>query len=252
MRDRSLTGERRCGAGDDGVRARDRLHRVQRLADGDAEPAALARREAPVAVVPAEPRSPPRRRSAPRRARARAARGTRGSRRRRGSMPPGSPARPAAASPSRDGLRARLLLRLVAERERRRARDSRGSSPASMYDWSFSGSAARASSSRPRCSHDSRVVAGRQPSRAGASREREQLVEAEGAVAARARVRRLAALVAANERLDDGAPELLAEVERHVRKAEAVASSAGRADRVGRAARALARAAPRGRPRAEA
>ena len=87
---------------------------------------------------------------------------------------------------------------------------------------------------------DSRVMPGREPRRAGALREREQLAEAERAVAARAGVRRLAARIAANERLDDGAPELLAEVERHVREAEAVARAARRADRVGRAAGSLA------------
>ena len=47
---------------------------------------------------------------------------------------------------------------------------------------------------------DARVVAGREPVAAGAAREREQLREAEAAVAADARVRRLAARIAAHER----------------------------------------------------
>ena len=73
---------------------------------------------------------------------------------------------------------------------------------------------------------DARVVARREPRRAGAFREREQLREPEAAVAGDARVRRLAARVAADERRDDRAAELLAKVERHVRKAEAMAGLA--------------------------
>ena len=57
---------------------------------------------------------------------------------------------------------------------------------------------------------DARVMAGREPVAAGACREREQFGEAEAAVAADARVRRLAARVAAHERRDDCAAELLA------------------------------------------
>ena len=65
---------------------------------------------------------------------------------------------------------------------------------------------------------DPRVVAGREPGRADPAREREELREPEAAVAARARVRRLAAGVAPDEGLDDRAPERVAEIERHVRK----------------------------------
>ncbi len=86
---------------------------------------------------------------------------------------------------------------------------------------------------------DARVVAGREPVAAGARREREQLGEAEAAVAADARVRRLAARVAADERRDDGAAELLAQVERDVRQPEPVAGLARGDHGVGRAARAL-------------
>ena len=105
-----------------------------------------------------------------------------------------------------------------------------------MYDWSFRSSAPRASSSRPRWSHDPRVVAGREPCRAGAAREGEQLCEAEAAVAARARIRRLAARVPADERLDDRAPELVPQVERDVRDAERVAGLARGDHRLRRAA----------------
>ena len=52
--------------------------------------------------------------------------------------------------------------------------------------------------------------------------EREQLVEPEAAVATSARVGGLAARIALDERLDDGAAELLAEIERHVGKSERV------------------------------
>ena len=73
---------------------------------------------------------------------------------------------------------------------------------------------------------DPRVVAGPELCRAGPLREREELVEAEVTVAAPARVRRLAACVRLDERVDDGAPERLAEVERDVREPERVAGLA--------------------------
>src|SRR5581483_6209603 len=57
---------------------------------------------------------------------------------------------------------------------------------------------------------DARIVAGRQLRGADPPREREELGEPEAPVAADARVRRLAACVAAHERRDDGATELVA------------------------------------------
>ena len=87
---------------------------------------------------------------------------------------------------------------------------------------------------------DSRVMAGRKLRGAGALGEVEQLVEAEAAVAADARVRRLAGRVAADERADDRAAELLAQVERDVRQPERVAGRARREHGFGRAAGALA------------
>ena len=51
------TRERLARACDNGVRVRDHLQRVHGLTGGDAEPAPLARGEAPVAAVPAENRS---------------------------------------------------------------------------------------------------------------------------------------------------------------------------------------------------
>ena len=99
---------------------------------------------------------------------------------------------------------------------------------------------------------DPRVVAGPELRRARALGEGEQLVEAEAAVAAAARVRGLAARVRRDERVDDGAAELLAEVERHVRQAERVAGLARRDHGFRRAAGALGVGALRDRARAAA
>ena len=74
---------------------------------------------------------------------------------------------------------------------------------------------------------DSCVVARPELVRARLGREREELVEAEAAVAAPARVRRLAAGIPLDERLHNGAAELLAEIERHVWKSEPVTGLAG-------------------------
>ena len=70
-------------------------------------------------------------------------------------------------------------------------------------------------------------------------RKREQLAEAEAPVAADARVRRLAAGVSVDERLDDRAPELLAQIERDVWDAEPMARLASRDHRRRRTAGAL-------------
>ena len=86
---------------------------------------------------------------------------------------------------------------------------------------------------------DARVVAGRKAIATCALGECEQLVEAERAVAADARVRRLAVRVAVEEGRHDRAAELLAQVERHVRDAEPVARLARGDDGLGRTARAL-------------
>ncbi len=95
---------------------------------------------------------------------------------------------------------------------------------------------------------DACVVAGREPLGAGAPREREQLGEAEAAVAARARVRRLPARIAAHERGDDGAAEFLPQIQRHVRDAEPVTRLARRNHALGRAAGALGVGAVRVEP----
>src|SRR5688500_3315656 len=83
---------------------------------------------------------------------------------------------------------------------------------------------------------DARVVARGEPGGPGTAREGEQLGEAEAAVAADARVRRLAARVAADERRDDRPPELVSQVEGDVRQAERVAGLARREHGLRRAA----------------
>ena len=86
---------------------------------------------------------------------------------------------------------------------------------------------------------DPGVVPRRKGVCAGAVCERQQPGEAKATVAMDARVGCLAALVAAHERLDHGAPKLVAQVERHVRHAERVTGRASSEDRVGRAASTL-------------
>ena len=86
---------------------------------------------------------------------------------------------------------------------------------------------------------DARVVARGEAFGTGALGEREQLGEAEAAVAADARVRRLPTLVPPNKRVDDCAPKLLAQVERHMRHPERVAGRTGSQHRIRRTACAL-------------
>ena len=95
---------------------------------------------------------------------------------------------------------------------------------------------------------DARVVARREPGGTDATREGEELGEPEAAVAADARIRRLAAGVTADERLDDRAPKLFAQVERHMRQPEAMARLARGDHRTRRAARAFGVGAVRVEP----
>src|SRR5262249_21164452 len=64
---------------------------------------------------------------------------------------------------------------------------------------------------------DARVVAGGEPCSSDPVGEGDELVEAEAAVAAYARVRRQPRRVPVDERPDDDSPELLAQVERDMR-----------------------------------
>src|SRR3954469_9111593 len=74
---------------------------------------------------------------------------------------------------------------------------------------------------------------------AGAARESEQAAEAERAVAAHARVRRLTARVPAHERIDHGTAKVLTQVQGYVRNAERMARLPRGDHGLGRAARTL-------------
>ena len=84
-----------------------------------------------------------------------------------------------------------------------------------------------------------RVVPGGQRRRAHAVGQREHVVQAHGAVAAHARVRRLARGVRGQERVDDAGAEAVPQVEREVRQAEPVRERPRFAHGRRRAARAL-------------
>ena len=110
---------------------------------------------------------------------------------------------------------------------------SAGSSPASMYDWSLRSSARAGEQAAAPMFGDARVVARREARGPGAGGEGEQFGEAEAAVAADARVRRLAAGVAGDEGVHDGRAELAPEIERDMRQAEPVARLARGHDGLG-------------------
>ena len=95
---------------------------------------------------------------------------------------------------------------------------------------------------------DARVVARREARGPGAGGEGEQFGEAEAAVAADARVRRLAVGVAGDEGVHDGRAELAPEIERDMRQAEPVARLARGQDGLGRAAGTLGVGAGRVEP----
>src|SRR5205085_8862547 len=136
------------------------------------------------------------------------------------------------------GLGARRVLVLLAERER----DSREVPriERSEHVALILGGIGPAGEQQPAVAlDDARVVARREALRPGSPREGKQLGEAEAAVAPHARVRRLAARVTADERRDDRAAELLAEVEGHVRHAQPVTRLARSDHALGGAARAL-------------
>jgi hypothetical protein len=86
---------------------------------------------------------------------------------------------------------------------------------------------------------DSSVVTGRECVRACTTREREQVRETKAAVAVNAGVRRLPSLVAADERIDDRAPECVTQVECDVRHAQPMAGRTRGQHGLRRAARAL-------------
>src|SRR5439155_11463139 len=117
------------------------------------------------------------------------------------------------------GFGASLVLRLAAERKDDAIEQRRVEPPEHVGLILLRVRRTREQAASP-VVDDPGVVAGRQPGGTGATRERKQLGEPEAPVAADAGVRRLAARVAADERFDDGAPERVAKVERHVGDAE--------------------------------
>src|SRR5579884_1881385 len=208
-------GERGARADDDRVRGRPRAEDVERLGRGEAQATPLPGREAPEAVVAAE--------LAP-------------------VLRDDRPLLSLEAVPTEEGavvvaceeacllafrtaggreagalrLGPGRLLVLVAEREhdpRELLRVERGEHVALVLGRVRS--AGEEEGAVPL--DDARVVPGGEPPGSGAPREGEQLGEAEAAVAARARVWRPPARIATDERRDDGAAELLAQVEGHVR-----------------------------------
>ena len=140
--------------------------------------------------------------------------------------------------PGARGLGSRLVLALLAEREPEPVEEARVE-PAEHVRLILPLVGGACEQQLPVALDDARVVARREPLGAGALGEGEQLGEAEAAVAADARVRRLTGRVAAHERLDHRAAKLLAQVERDVRDPEPVAGPARGDHGLGRAAGAL-------------
>src|SRR5207244_5978916 len=128
----------------------------------------------------------------------------------------GEEARLLALGTARDGesgcrcFGARLVLRLVAEREED-AVEERRVEPGEHVRLILLCICGAREEPAPAVLDDTGVVSRREASCARPAREREQLGEAKAAVAADARIGRLAARVAAHERLDDRPAELLAQ-----------------------------------------
>jgi hypothetical protein len=140
--------------------------------------------------------------------------------------------------PGARGLGPRLVLALLAEREPESVEEAR-IDPGEHVRLILPIVCRAREKQPPVAFDDARVVARREPSRAGALGEGQQLGKPEAPVAADARVRGLAGRVPAHERLDHSRAELLAQVERHVRDSEPVAGPAGGDHGLGRAAGAL-------------
>ena len=135
-------------------------------------------------------------------------------------------------------LCSRLFLRLAAERERD-AVELRRIDLREHVRLVLRGIDTAAEQQSSPVLDDACVMAGRELVGACAVCEGEQPREAEAAVAVDARVRRLPTLVTLDKRVDDRAPKLLAQVERHVRHPERVAGRTGSQHRIGRTACAL-------------
>ena len=208
--------------------------RVQRLARCDAEAAALARREAPEAVVagdlvPAlvDDRALGRVEAVTDEEVAVVAAGE------EACFLALGPAR--RGEPGGAGALPRLLLGALAEREPDAVEHARVEAGEHVGLVLRGVGAAGEEQAAPVLAH-ARVVACGEAGRADPAGEREECGEAEAAVAADAGVGRLSPLVARDEGPDDGAAEALAQVERHVRRAELVTELPGGHDRGRRAA----------------
>ncbi len=229
--------ERLARADDDGVRGRVRAEDVERPLRDDADALALPGGEAPEAVVPAQlaallvhDRPVPWRQPVAAEERAVVVAGEEARLLALGAL------RSVESGPLR--LRARLRLVLPAEREPDAA-ELRRVEAREHVRLVLRGIGAAVQEQPSAMLVDTRVVAGGEPVAAGAAGEREQLCEAEAAVAGDARIRRLAARVAAHERRHHCAPELFPEVERDMRQPQPVAGLACGDHRLGRAAGAL-------------
>src|SRR5207253_705848 len=183
---------------------------VQRLGRRDADPAPLARRESPEALVPAELGA----------VLAHDRAGGRGEAVACEEVPvvaAGEEARLLALRARGDGkaggarLGAHVVLRALAEREGDALKEARVETGEHVRLVLAPVGRAREKPS-PLVAHRTGVVPGHESLRARAAGEREQLGEAERAVAAHAGIRSLAARERPHERPDDGAPELLAEI----------------------------------------
>ena len=137
------------------------------------------------------------------------------------------------------GLRARFLLRLVAEWKPEPIEEAR-IEPREHVRLVLAVVDRAREQETVAAPDDASVVPGRETRGAGTLGEREQLRETEAAVACDAGVRRLTARIATDERPDDRAAELLAQVEGDVRQAALVAGRARCNHGAGRAAGALA------------
>ena len=144
------------------------------------------------------------------------------------------------------GLVAGLRLRLRRRGGTRRGRGAPGATVASMYDWSF----ARVDAARDQppsvAFGDRRVVARPERVRSCPLGERDERVESEAAVAARARIRGQTRRVVVDERLDDPGAELLAQVERDMREPGPVTGVAGGDHRRSASSRRARRSGPAG------
>ena len=230
----ALPGERLARPDHDGVAPHVGAQHVERLRRRDADPFALARREAPGPAVPAElaaacvddgaigPRQPVAGEEV----------AIVGAGKKAGLLALGSLRRRHAG---RGCLRSRRRLALLAQREPAACQDAR-IDLGEHVRLILVGVAGACDQRSAAALDEAGVVAGGEPPGARAPRERDQLAEAERAVAAGARVWRLTAGVPGDEGPHDRLAKPLAEIERHVRQTSVVAGPTRGYDALARAA----------------